>query len=85
MSGYPRPEVLYKVYVSKVRSPLSKPTNTLKEARILATDALEERRDGPVLVGWARKVVRKPSAGEASRHLRVHLKRATNGRDEGTL
>ena len=64
---------------------MSKPTNALEEARVLATNATEVRRDGIILVGRTREIVRKPSAREAGGHLGVHLSRTTNNRDEGAL
>jgi hypothetical protein len=58
--------------------------NALIQAGIRGTDALEVRRDGGVLVEWARKVVREPSAREVGRHFRFHLKCAADSRDPGT-
>lgn len=50
-----------------------------------AANSLEVRRNGRILVGGARKVVREPTAGEAGRNLRVHSGGAANSRDEGAL
>jgi hypothetical protein len=41
---------------------MSKPRSALEEIRVLATNALKVRKYGSVLVGWAREIVRKPSA-----------------------
>jgi hypothetical protein len=64
---------------------MSKPTNALEEARVLATNAIEVRRDGVILVGRTGEIGRKPSAREAGCHLGVHLSRTTDSRDEGAL
>jgi hypothetical protein len=64
---------------------MSKRTNTPIQPRILVTNLSKVRGHGFILVAWARKILRETSAREADRHLRVHLSRATDSRDEGAL
>ena len=83
MSGMPRPSGLHKSQ-SKKRLRQVTAASALVEASILGALALEECGHGDVLVGRARKVVRKATSREGSRNLGVVVCSAADGSEIGT-